>query len=218
MRIYLASDSANVSEILEEYPHLEQYLGWLNSPRSAMSFDTLKKSGLPIGVDNSAFTNFDEARYVRLIQRINCRVEWVTLPDVVGDAQKTTELFFEWQHRILFMEKRIHWSDMFMAAYVGQDGCEDIEIPWDSFGCFFIGGTTEWKLSQTTADIVREAKRRGKCVHMGRVNSQKRLRYAHWLGCDSVDGSGYSRWARKCLVRDLHYLHDLHTNPQGELF
>lgn len=214
MRIYLASGTSEVPKILDKNPHFQPYLGWLNTPRASMSFDTLKDSGLPIGVDNSAFTNFDEDRYVRMIQRINCHVEWVTLPDVVSDAQKTTELFFEWQKRLIFMDKSVHWSEMFGFAYVGQDGCEDIDIPWDSFACFFIGGSTEWKLSQTTADIVREAQRRGKCVHMGRVNSQKRLRYAYWLGVDSVDGTGYSRWGKKHLVRDLHFLHYLHNDPQ----
>lgn len=33
------------------------------------------------------------------------------------------------------------------------------------------------------------AKRIGKWVHMGRVNSGKRYRYAEAIGCDSVDGS-----------------------------
>ena len=34
-----------------------------------------------------------------------------------------------------------------------------------------------------------EAKRRGKHVHMGRVNSKTRYRYAEAIGCDSVDGT-----------------------------
>ena len=34
-----------------------------------------------------------------------------------------------------------------------------------------------------------EAKRRGKQVHMGRVNSARRYRYAEAIGCDSADGT-----------------------------
>lgn len=199
MRIYLASGTREVPKILEKHPHYKPFLGWLNTPRSAMSFDTLQKTRLPIGIDNSAFTFFDEKRYRGLISRINCDVEWITLPDVVGDAKTTTAMFHEWKTKI----------DL-PRAYVGQDGCEDIEIPWNDFNCFFIGGTTEWKLSQEAAVVVKEAQRRGKLVHMGRVNSQKRLRYAYQLGVDSIDGSGYSRFLKKYLVRDLEFLYHLH--------
>ena len=163
-----------------------------------MSFDTLQMTRLPIGVDNSAFTCFDEKRYRGLVSRINCEIEWITLPDVVADAKITTQLFHQWKEQV----------DQ-PLAYVGQDGCEDLEIPWDDFECFFIGGSTEWKLSQITAILVQEAKKRNKRVHMGRVNSQKRLRYAYQLGVDSVDGSGYSRW-KSHLERDLEFLFYLH--------
>ena len=53
----------------------------------------------------------------------------------------------------------------------------------------FIGGTTEWKLGRHARALVREAKQRGKHVHMGRVNSAKRYRYAEAIGCDSADGT-----------------------------
>ena len=198
MRIYLASGTSVVPGILEQYPQYTGLLGWLNTPRSAMSFDTLQKTRLPIGVDNSAFTFFDEKRYRALVSRINCEIDWITLPDVVSDAETTTKMFHEWREQV----------DQ-PLAYVGQDGCEDIEIPWSEFKCFFIGGSTEWKLSQTAASVVKHAQSIGKKVHMGRVNSQKRLRYAHQLGVDSIDGSGYSRFMDKYLVRDLEFLYNL---------
>ncbi len=48
---------------------------------------------------------------------------------------------------------------------------------------------TEWKTEPAAALLVREAKARGKYVHMGRVNSGRRWRYAALLGCDSADGT-----------------------------
>lgn len=39
------------------------------------------------------------------------------------------------------------------------------------------------------ARLVAAAKRRGKHVHMGRVNSRRRWSYAEHIGCDSVDGT-----------------------------
>lgn len=75
------------------------------------------------------------------------------------------------------------------AALVAQNGLERMAVPWDAFDVLFVGGTTAWKLSPQAAALVYEAKRREKHVHMGRVNSARRLRYASEIGCDSVDGT-----------------------------
>jgi hypothetical protein len=77
----------------------------------------------------------------------------------------------------------------YKAALVAQDGLENVSIPWWTFDVLFIGGSTEWKLGAACAEIVRQAKARGKWVHMGRVNSFKRLAYAQAIGCDSADGT-----------------------------
>jgi len=52
--------------------------------------------------------------------------------------------------------------------------------------CKWVG---EWKLTPGAARLTAEARRRGKDVHMGRVNSLKRLRYAQDIGCTSADGT-----------------------------
>ncbi len=77
----------------------------------------------------------------------------------------------------------------YKAALVAQDGQENLPLPWDEFDCLFVGGTTKWKLSQGAYDLVTEAKVQGKWTHMGRVNSERRLRLADEWGCDSVDGT-----------------------------
>ncbi len=38
-------------------------------------------------------------------------------------------------------------------------------------------------------ELAQEAKRLGKWLHMGRVNSLARIHYAESIGCDSVDGT-----------------------------
>jgi hypothetical protein len=40
----------------------------------------------------------------------------------------------------------------------------------------------------------RWRKRAGKWVHMGRVNTDRRIRYAAAIGCDSIDGTKWVRW------------------------
>jgi hypothetical protein len=108
-----------------------------------------------------------------------CR--FVTAPDVVGDAVATLE-------RSLPLLPQIRALG-FLVAFVAQDGLEDMEVPWDAFDCLFIGGSTAWKLGPGARRLVEQAKRRGKWVHMGRVNSRKRYQYAATIGCDSADGT-----------------------------
>lgn len=106
---------------------------------------------------------------------------FATAPDVVGDAAATLALSTPMFAPIRRVGYRV--------ALVAQDGLESLPVPWDDFDALFIGGTTAWKLSEAAGGLVREAKRRGKWVHMGRVNSLRRLRYADAIGCDSADGT-----------------------------
>ena len=62
-------------------------------------------------------------------------------------------------------------------------------MPWDDFDVLFLGGDTAWKLGPAARQLAAEARQRGKGVHMGRVNSLKRYRYADAIGCTSADGT-----------------------------
>lgn len=109
------------------------------------------------------------------------RCRFAVAPDVVGDAAATLERSAPWLSRIRSLG--------IPAAFVAQDGQESLPVPWDEFDVLFIGGSTEWKLGRHVRDLVREAKSHGKWVHMGRVNSERRMRYASAIGCDSADGT-----------------------------
>lgn len=58
-----------------------------------------------------------------------------------------------------------------------------------------------------------EAKRRGKHVHMGRVNSLRRLRFARDIGCDSVDGTFLGFGPDVNIVRLQRWLDDIERQP-----
>ena len=77
------------------------------------------------------------------------------------------------------------------VALVAQDGMtvEDYEWWSGSFDALFIGGSTEWKLSENARQFVAAANRDGVWTHMGRVNTHRRLKMAKSWGVDSVDGS-----------------------------
>lgn len=106
---------------------------------------------------------------------------FATAPDVVGDAAATLERSIPFLPQIRALG--------YPAALVAQNGLEYLEVPWDELDVLFIGGSTDWKLGHAARQLVTEAKARGKWVHMGRVNSERRYRYAHEIGCDSADGT-----------------------------
>lgn len=111
---------------------------------------------------------------------------FATAPDVVGDAEASLA-------RSLPLLPKIRELG-FKAALVAQDGMETMELPWDEFDCLFLGGkktensADEWKLGAGARALAVEARRRGKWVHCGRVNSGKRYR-AMAPYCDSCDGT-----------------------------
>lgn len=176
--------------LLLSRPHIHpnrEYLGMLARPRSSNKPQHAIEQGLVWTCDNSAFSGFNEGQYMNMLNAYRNLESplWVTLPDVVGDAKETMQLFREW--------RGIVSGFGYPLALVAQDGLEHMPIPWNGFDCLFIGGTTQFKLGQSCRDIVAESKRRGKLTHMGRVNSARRIRYAQSIGCDSVDGSSYDR-------------------------
>jgi hypothetical protein len=130
----------------------------------------------------SAPQDYTDAGYLAWLAKMPAEsCLFATAPDVVGDAAATLALSCP-------MFDPIRRAGYFVAL-VAQDGLEDLDIPWADFDVLFIGGTTDWKLGEACRLIVAEAKRRGRWVHMGRVNSLKRMRYAESIGCDSADGT-----------------------------
>lgn len=106
---------------------------------------------------------------------------FATAPDVVGDAAATWQRSKGWLPMIRSLG--------YPAALVAQDGLTAERAPWDAFDVLFLGGTTEFKLGTDARRLTEAARSRGMPVHMGRVNSRKRLLYAHSIGCTSVDGT-----------------------------
>jgi hypothetical protein len=151
-------------------------------------------------------------------------------PDVVGDAWATQLRSMPWLPKIRALG--------YPVAYVAQNGVRADRLPWDAFDALFLGGSleclpcrhvyqdprpprhgepcpccgrrlTEWKLSRTARALTYEAKARGKWVHMGRVNSLRRMRFAHAFGCDSVDGTFIARGPNKNLPIVLRWIAEL---------
>jgi hypothetical protein len=104
----------------------------------------------------------------------------------------------------------------YKAALCAQDGIDKLDINWDSFDVFFVGGTDSFKLAESTYELAAEAKRRGKRIHMERVNSARRFRAANISRYDSVDGTFLCFGPDKNLPRLESWLN--HADVQGRMF
>jgi len=167
---------AKISEYSERY----QYDFWqLRTPLTQYAL-----SGKPYGLDNGCFAEFREKTWRRLLdEALENPPLWCCLPDIVGDARRTRELFDWYYEAVRPLPK----------AFVLQDGISGVDIPWRKISAVFVGGSDQFKASAEAMAACKAAKMIGKWVHVGRVNTPARVKY--WLGvADSIDGSGISRF------------------------
>jgi len=145
------------------------------------------------GIDNGCFTEAGRDRFVlsdylemtrEALLRWGDHLLFATAPDVPMDWAGTLQASLP----VLPLIRQVGA----MAALVLQDGATPENIPWHACDSIFIGGSTEWKIGPEVQRICRYARRLprgGPGIHMGRVNSLKRLLVAASFGCDSVDGT-----------------------------
>src|SRR6266403_3762057 len=148
----------------------------------------LQYPAMPWAIDNGAFAGFEEKSFLSLLQREEhhkVRCLFVAAPDVVGSARRTLECFEGWRGRLAT------WP----TALVIQDGQQDLPIPWNDIAAVFIGGTTQFKISDHASHCIKAAKILGQWAHVGRVNDPARFEHFEELGADSIDGTGLSRYS-----------------------
>lgn len=173
--MYLLPEGSSMSE------HPEFY-GVLAQPRAA-NIGPIKE-GRSWAYDNDCFNGgFEPWKWSTTLHKLlpyrrSCL--FVVAPDVVGDAMKTKSLWYNWLPTLKALKLPL--------AFVAQNGQAALDLPEDATW-LFIGGDDSFKLGDEGRECVRQAKERGMKVHMGRVNSLKRLRYAKALGCDTIDGT-----------------------------
>ena len=142
---------------------------------------------LPFAIDTGCYAapeKFDPLGYLRWLaerRHLADRCLFATAPDVWGDAKatmKTAGVYFP-----------IIRALGYKAALVAQDGLTPQMVDWDAIDCLFVGGSDAWRTSRPHDELVREARRQGIWLHLGRVNSWRRLKAAHVQGYDSADGT-----------------------------
>jgi len=165
----------------------ERKIGFMVSPATRW---VKANSFIPYAIDNGIYADTMAGRkwsfkaFIDLLYKAKeskIKPEFIVVPDVLFDAEKTKKQFVEYSKTI---------NDLgfnFRLAMAVQDGMTPNDIPSKKV-IAFIGGSTRFKQEKTRAFV--EA---GFDVHVGRVNTLKRLLWAKQLGCVSVDGSGWFR-------------------------
>jgi hypothetical protein len=195
MKIMLDNSEKRILEREEKY---DMTFWQLQTPLSR------RKIIRPYGLDNGCFARFEENTWNRQVEEAErTEPKFVCLPDIVGDARRTLELFE------LFKTKTIGVH----RALVLQDGIGNFNIPWNELSAVFVGGSDNFKIAPECINACKTAKILGKWVHVGRVNTSGRLQ--NWLDLgDSLDGSGISQYDK--MLEDLLTLINA-ENKQGYL-
>lgn len=180
--------------------------GRLLTPRHYCKAKETANQRIPWALDNDAFGSFNANQFTKACEAIKnlpgCK--FVTAPDAfdadagIGLHDQTLELWNDWHPYMQTLNQPV--------AFVAQNGATPHNMPWHQLDAVFIGGCTTYKLGETAQAITAEARRQGKWVHMGRVNSAKRIAYAKSIGVQSVDGSGWARFRNAMMPIALRAL------------
>lgn len=165
--------------------------------------------------DTGCFRNpdsFDLDRYLHWLATIQYpeRCLFATAPDRFCNAETSLALSLPVLPRIRELA--------LPAALVAQNGLMPETTPWNDIDVLFIGGDDTWKLGHEALTLCVEARRRGKQVHVGRVNSLRRLRTAQTMGARSADGTFLARGPDQNLPRMAHWLKALQEQPMFDFW
>jgi hypothetical protein len=128
---------------------------------------------------------------------------FAVVPDVVADHEATLKRWAEYAWAV--------GDAGYPLAFVGQNGATIDTIPWDEFDTFFVGGDDDFKMG-AAFPLAEEARRRGKWVHVGRVNSN--IRYRAWQPfADSCDGTLLAFGPKTNLPRITSWLENAERQP-----
>jgi len=173
---------------------------FLCSPQTVRSnqkcIDGLNMRGYAL--DNGAYIcytkqqPFDHDSFERYLDKFALFADWVVLPDVVCDKEKTLALADRYIEKIQAKHQGIK------MLIVWQDGmCRSDLLRFVSSGIgVFIGGSTDGKLKNMEW-IANMCKEFDVWCHVGRVNSIERMNKVVQCGAHSFDGSGIVRFYDK---------------------
>lgn len=168
----------------------------------------LRTEGFPYALDNGAWTAhnrrepFDEAAFVRAVDRLGAGADWIVAPDIVGGGLASLDLSARWLPWLLDRTRCV-----LVPVQNGMDTGDIVSLLSPRVG-IFVGGddlhpktpgvkprrVLTWK-ERTAAYWSRLAHANGAICHVGRVNTRDRVRICAAAGVDSIDGTSGSQFA-----------------------
>ena len=162
-------------------------------------------------VDNGCFGGrWEERPWLDWLTGLPRTIRWAVAPDVFDPTGAPCHVptVARWERYAPTMRRH-----GFTPAFVAQVGCTADVLPFD-VDVVFLGGTTEWKLGSHAAAIAANVRNAGGWVHMGRVNSYRRIEYAAAIGCHSADGTYLTYGPDINLPKLLRWLDRLNNGQQ----
>ena len=153
-----------------------------------------RTEGFPYAVDNGAWTAFnqkrpfDEVVFATVLKKLGRGADWVVVPDIVEGGLKSLEFSLSWLPRVLEHSGR--------ALIAVQDGMSESDVSHllGPYVGLFVGGSTDWKLRTMSAwGLLSRA--RGCWLHIGRVNSERRIALCALAGAHSFDGTSATKFS-----------------------
>lgn len=146
-------------------------------------------------IDNGAWTahqageGFDEAAFLGVVSLLGEGAAFVVVPDIVCGGLDSLRLSESWLPRLDHLPGRL-----LIPVQNGMVPADVSHLLGPRVG-IFVGGDTEWKLSTMPRWGVL-ARERGAHMHVGRVNSARRIRLCALAGAHSFDGSSASIYSK----------------------
>lgn len=154
-----------------------------------------------IGADNGQWSErdnpgpFKEERFLRFVDWLGDRALWLVLPDIVCGGIASLALSLEWLDRL-----RGHPSILLIAVQDGMTPAMIAPFVGPRVG-IFVGGSDEWKEATLEAWGALAAET-GCYLHVGRVNSARRIFLVLAALAHSFDGSSVTRYAKTLPMLD----------------
>lgn len=165
----------------------------------------LRTEGFPYALENGAFTAynqgipFDETAFENALTLLGRDADFVVVPDIVGEGERSLAFSMEWLPRVLDATQ--------VALIPVQNGIEPrhVESLIGPRVGIFVGGDDKarggWK-ERTTPAWAALARRHGAWCHVGRVNTARRIAICTTAGATSFDGTSVAKFPKTLPLVD----------------
>lgn len=149
-----------------------------------------RTEGFAYALDNGAWSCFtqgiawDEERFREFYRLLGPEADFVVVPDIVAGGLASLRRSKKWLPEL---------DGLRLVPVQNGMSLDDVRpLLSDTVG-IFVGGDDEWKEStmRSWGQLAREV---GCYLHVGRVNTRRRVRLCQEAGADSIDGSSVSRF------------------------